>query len=356
MKRFCHTLLLLLFCVPVVVYAQDAEEKFVEFDRTSFSFGSFPVSQGSQTAVFTFTNVSTETLFVQSVVATCHCTIVSWQRDPILPGAKSEITAVFNPAGFDGRFDKIISVFISGRKKPYNLHIKGFVEEPPLEERYPISLGTINVKDTVQFLGSVSYSSKYFSLSFANVDTLGRHVSIVRPQSSAVYCDSALLVHPDATAELSILADPERMHWGTNSFKIGSVVDGTVQKDVIVRIKRVVSASGLTAEQRDACAIPSLNQRDVEMKYVPAGQESTASVRVTNKGKSSLTVLAAESDDSAVSLAENVVIEPSASAIVSIRIDTSHHDSGSWAVIPVTLITDSPVVPELHLTVKGHVL
>ena len=37
-------------------------------------------------------------------------------------------------------------------------------------------------------------------------------------------------------------------------------------------------------------------------------------------------------------------------------IDTSHHDSGSWAVIPVTLITDSPVVPELHLTVKGHVL
>jgi len=41
---------------------------------------------------------------------TCGCTTKSFPKDPILPGAKSEIVIAFNSAGKMGRIDKTVTV------------------------------------------------------------------------------------------------------------------------------------------------------------------------------------------------------------------------------------------------------
>lgn len=82
----------------------------ITFEKKTHDFGD--IYQGDKVEeVFKFTNTGTEPLIITNVQVTCGCTTPKgWPRDPIMPGAKGEITIAFNSAGKIGKQNKTVTV------------------------------------------------------------------------------------------------------------------------------------------------------------------------------------------------------------------------------------------------------
>ena len=85
---------------------------------------------------FVFTNNGTEPLIIKNAKGSCGCTVPTWSRDPIAPGATSEIGVKY-ATNRVGKFTKTITLTTNASKKPVILTIKGEVNPPPKEASVP---------------------------------------------------------------------------------------------------------------------------------------------------------------------------------------------------------------------------
>ena len=126
MKKFLFLMMVSMFAFAAVV-AQEASTKKVNgpvitFEKKTHDFGD--MVQGDKVEeVFKFTNTGNEPLIITNVEVTCGCTTPKgWQRDPIAPGAKSEIIVAFNSTGKSGRQNKVVKV-VSNAANPEDANI-----------------------------------------------------------------------------------------------------------------------------------------------------------------------------------------------------------------------------------------
>jgi Protein of unknown function (DUF1573) len=99
-----------------------------KFDKTEHDFGK--VTEGPQaTTEFSVKNIGKEPLTISNVQASCGCTVPSWTKEPIAPGATGNIKAIYNTQGRPGPFTKSLTVSTSKGTKV--LTIKGLVEKAP---------------------------------------------------------------------------------------------------------------------------------------------------------------------------------------------------------------------------------
>ncbi|MGC4057434.1 MAG: DUF1573 domain-containing protein [Chitinophagaceae bacterium] len=78
---------------------------------------------------FEFENKGKEPLIISNVSASCGCTTPSYSKEPVLPGKKGVIKAVYNTQGRVSPFTKTITVNTNFGVKV--LTIKGEVEKAP---------------------------------------------------------------------------------------------------------------------------------------------------------------------------------------------------------------------------------
>lgn len=98
-----------------------------EFDKTLHDFGTFTEKDGPQQCVFTVTNRGSEPLTILSAVSSCGCTGVRWTRASIAPGESGTIEATYSNEDGPFPFDKTVTVYLAGIKKPVVLHLRGVV-------------------------------------------------------------------------------------------------------------------------------------------------------------------------------------------------------------------------------------
>ena len=85
---------------------------------------------------FVFTNNGTEPLIIKNAKGSCGCTVPTWPKDPIAPGATAEIGVKY-ATNRVGKFTKNITLTTNASKKPVMLTIKGEVNPPPKEVNAP---------------------------------------------------------------------------------------------------------------------------------------------------------------------------------------------------------------------------
>ena len=85
---------------------------------------------------FVFTNNGTEPLIIKNAKGSCGCTVPTWSREPIAPGATSEIGVKY-ATNRVGKFTKTITLTTNADKRPVILTIKGVVNPPVKEETAP---------------------------------------------------------------------------------------------------------------------------------------------------------------------------------------------------------------------------
>lgn len=123
MKRISIILAIVLSALPA--FAQKEFGGVVRFDRTVHDFGKVDIRDGAVSCSFTVTNISQETLNIQVVTTSCSCTRASWTRSDIAPGASGTIDVSYTNDEGPYPFDKALTVYLSGLKRPVILHIKG---------------------------------------------------------------------------------------------------------------------------------------------------------------------------------------------------------------------------------------
>jgi len=140
MKKTALSLVLVLF-TSAALFAQtdkpvltnvvndEANKASFKFAEETFSFGT--IKQGDVfTHDFAFTNTGKEPLVISSAAGSCGCTVPTWPKDPIAPGAKAVVKVTFNSAGKMGMQDKTVTLQSNAKQSPMVIHLTGTVEKP----------------------------------------------------------------------------------------------------------------------------------------------------------------------------------------------------------------------------------
>ncbi|MCE2787829.1 MAG: DUF1573 domain-containing protein [Bacteroidota bacterium] len=113
----------------------------IKFDKSEYDFGT--IKEGTLAAYeFVFTNTGKSALILNAVQPSCGCTTPEWPKEPIMPGAKAKVKAVYNSHGRPGTFQKYITVKSNAKNGEISLIIKGTVTPTPVEPVSPVRMQT----------------------------------------------------------------------------------------------------------------------------------------------------------------------------------------------------------------------
>ena len=125
MKKFI-TVLFLGF-LGFSVLAQEKTAK-IEFKTLEIDYGT--VEKGADgIRIFEFTNTGDAPLIISNVKSSCGCTVPSWPKTPIMPGASSEIKVKYDTNRVNP-IRKTITVTSNADTPTIALKIKGEVVDP----------------------------------------------------------------------------------------------------------------------------------------------------------------------------------------------------------------------------------
>ncbi len=122
MKKFLTFLFVATF--GMISYAQETAE--ISFKTEEIDYGKVKVGSDG-VRVFEFTNTGKAPLVITNVSSSCGCTVPSWTKDPIAPGAKGKIEVKYDTKRV-GPISKTVTVTSNAKQNPVKgLRIKGEV-------------------------------------------------------------------------------------------------------------------------------------------------------------------------------------------------------------------------------------
>lgn len=134
MKKILTFAMCLALGAFIAVNAQSNDGSKIEFTKTDHDFGT--VKTGNALShTFEFVNKGTAPLVLSNVKAACGCTVPSWPKEPIAPGAKGTISSSYNNTSA-GAFNKSITVTTLGGETVI-LYLKGNAEAPTGDNAAP---------------------------------------------------------------------------------------------------------------------------------------------------------------------------------------------------------------------------
>ena len=129
------------------VFAQATEPVIIEdnpnapeisFDKLVHDYGTVAFG-GDGVCTFKFTNTGKEPLILQQPQSSCGCTVPTWPKEPVLPGASSEIQVTYNTKKA-GPISKTVTVRSNAKTNTVVLRISGTVQPDatqPMPEKTP---------------------------------------------------------------------------------------------------------------------------------------------------------------------------------------------------------------------------
>ena len=100
----------------------------MKFDRMEHDFGKVAENTKNSTS-FTFTNTGNEPLVIENAKGSCGCTVPTWPKEPIPPGASAEMEVTFDSGKKKGPQNKKVTITANTIPKATQLTIRA--ECPP---------------------------------------------------------------------------------------------------------------------------------------------------------------------------------------------------------------------------------
>jgi len=102
----------------------------VEFDKEVHDYGNIKYGANG-TCTFEFKNTGNAPLIISKATGSCGCTVPSWPKEPIAPGAKGEITVKYDTKR-PGPITKSVTITSNAVNDPSKvIRIKGTVGPAP---------------------------------------------------------------------------------------------------------------------------------------------------------------------------------------------------------------------------------
>ena len=136
-----HIFLLVFLCFgAVTIKAQTANNSNpnapeIVFEKELHDFGQ--IDQGSNgTYEFKFKNTGKEPLIISDAKGSCGCTVPSWPKEPVKPGASATLKVTYDTKRV-GTFSKTVTITSNAKSSVKTISIKGDVKATPTEETFP---------------------------------------------------------------------------------------------------------------------------------------------------------------------------------------------------------------------------
>jgi hypothetical protein len=96
------------------------------FMETEYDFGT--VEEGAEVEhEYKFTNTGNAPLIVVNAKGSCGCTVPTWSKEPIAPGAEGSMLVKFNTNGKPNAQTKTVTIKANTESGTESIRIKGFV-------------------------------------------------------------------------------------------------------------------------------------------------------------------------------------------------------------------------------------
>lgn len=118
---------IMLVAVAMISNEVKAQAK-MDFKKEVHDYGN--IKNGANgTCTFEFTNTGNAPLIISNATGSCGCTVPTWPKEPIAPGAKGEITVKYDTKR-TGEFTKTVTLTSNSSEPNKVLTIKGNVAAP----------------------------------------------------------------------------------------------------------------------------------------------------------------------------------------------------------------------------------
>ena len=125
-------LFMALFALNPIINAQEAAKvggAEISFDKETHDYGVMKQHANGE-CVFVFTNTGTEPLIISNDKGSCGCTVPSWPREPIAPGATGELKVKYDTKRI-GMINKSVTIQSNAVTNPTKIiRIKGEIKAP----------------------------------------------------------------------------------------------------------------------------------------------------------------------------------------------------------------------------------
>ena len=112
---------------PVVDAAEAiANATTMSVDRMEHDFGEIPDTEPA-TTTFTITNTGSNPLIISQAKGSCGCTVPTYPKEPIAPGATGTIEVSFSPKGKQGPQNKTVTLIANTEPANTVMNIKSNV-------------------------------------------------------------------------------------------------------------------------------------------------------------------------------------------------------------------------------------
>ncbi len=114
---------------PVTLAPKQTSGAKIKFETETVDYGN--IEQGADPyRLFKFKNTGTEPLVIKNAKGSCGCTVPTYPKEPILPGASSEIKVRYDTNRV-GPFTKVVTLTTNINEEEIRLTIKGDVKAKP---------------------------------------------------------------------------------------------------------------------------------------------------------------------------------------------------------------------------------
>lgn len=329
-----------------------------EFPEIVHDFGDVITGSGPLEHTFTVKNISQEAMVIYNVVASCGCTDVQWTREPLRPGATGKIRVTYKNEDGPFAFDKNLTVYLSGLKKPVVLRLRGVAHEKkvPLAEAFPVHIGNFALKESEIRCGNMSQGSQRSdAIWVANIGDKPIKVSFADVSAGMDIHVSPETIPAGSKAKMVYTITADKSHWGKNWYSATPVVNGRKQSGKFsIWAFTKEDFSGLSDEDRKNAPMPYFDESTYNFGIVKAGTQITASFPVRNIGKSDFVSHKADFDTQGAKVLSIPVVKAGGRGTYKISLDTTNMKKGETVVI-VTLTTNAPSRPIANLFISGAI-
>jgi hypothetical protein len=267
----------------------------MKMSETSHNFGSFKEEAGRQTYDFVLTNTGSQPLVIQNIVTSCGCTTPEWTRQPIPPGGKGKVTAIYDPKDRPGTFDKSLTVYTNTKPEITVLQIKGEVtpREKTIDELFTFPVGNLVRFESVQ-------------LAFTNVKKNAKKIRVMQVVNTSK--EPVKIEFENIPSHLSLKVTPETLKpgqkglvegtydavkntgWGNVNDMVRIKLNGVPQENVYyyVSANLVEDFSSLSKEELANAPVFKLNATTVDLGKIKGATQNEVEFKFTNTGKSDL--------------------------------------------------------------------
>ncbi|GAB5419032.1 MAG: DUF1573 domain-containing protein [Crocinitomicaceae bacterium] len=131
MKNAVLSLFLVMFAFAGSAIAQDlAQGPAIEFEKETHDYGKIKNGANGE-CTFEFKNTGNAPLIISNAKGSCGCTVPSWPKEPIAPGATAVIKVKYDTKRA-GAINKSVTITSNATNEPTKvIRIKGYVEARP---------------------------------------------------------------------------------------------------------------------------------------------------------------------------------------------------------------------------------